>query len=129
MNRTGKHSRVNGTVRSPAGGWLQVAWSRDVADGAVSPARLFGHDLVIYRGCSGGLHALDAHCQHLGAHLGHGGTVEGEQIRCPFHGWVWSPEGRNEVVPYSDNPCRSRRLGVWSVTEWAGAVLIWFSSG
>ena len=30
----------------------------------------------------------------LGAHLGHGGKVEGGCVRCPFHAWRFDEEGR-----------------------------------
>ena len=44
---------------------------------------------------------LDAHCQHLGANLAVGGKVEGECIRCPFHGWRFEGEsGRCDEIPY-----------------------------
>ena len=35
---------------------------------------------------------MDAHCPHLGAHLAVGGRVEGECLRCPFHGWKFDGE-------------------------------------
>ena len=41
-------------------------------------------------------------CPHLGAHLGHGGTVDGCEIVCPFHGWKFDAEGVNTDIPYSE---------------------------
>ena len=34
----------------------------------------------------------DAYCPHLGAHLGHGGIINGECIECPFHAWRWKTD-------------------------------------
>lgn len=82
-------------------GWFHVLWSAELGIGDVRPLRYFGKDLVAYRSASGQAVVLDAHCPHLGAHLGHGGRVEGDNIACPFHGWQWGPDGRNVVVPYS----------------------------
>ena len=46
---------------------------------------------------------VDAYCAHLGAHLGVGGKVEGECIRCPFHGWRYDGEsGKCTEIPYGD---------------------------
>jgi len=46
---------------------------------------------------------VDAYCAHLGAHLGVGGKVEGECIRCPFHGWRYEGEsGKCNEIPYGD---------------------------
>jgi hypothetical protein len=44
-----------------------------------SPA-LLRRGLVAYRDESGQLHVLEAHCKHLGAHIGHGGTVIGDGL-------------------------------------------------
>src|SRR5437660_599117 len=54
-------------------GWFRVATSADVSRGAVKPLRYFGKDLVVSRGEDGKAHVLDAHCPHMGAHLGYGG--------------------------------------------------------
>ncbi len=69
--------------------------------GAVKPLHYFGRELVVFRGEDGVAHVLDAHCPHLGAHLGFGGRVEGGALRCPFHGWLWNGDGRCLEVPYA----------------------------
>ena len=68
-------------------GWFVVAQADDLAPGEVRALYFFARDLVLYRGDDGEPHVVDAHCPHLGAHLGVGGKVEGECLRCPFHGW------------------------------------------
>jgi 3-ketosteroid 9alpha-monooxygenase subunit A len=69
---------------------------------------------------------LDAHCRHLGAHLGYGGIVAGDCIVCPFHGWHWDPDGRNRYIPYQqDRPNKVRRLNSWPVHEHAGVAYMW----
>ena len=71
-------------------GWFQVGYSDELAPGQVVPLKYFGRELVLYRGEDGVAHLLDAHCPHLGAHLGHGGRVVGADIECPFHAWKFS---------------------------------------
>jgi phenylpropionate dioxygenase-like ring-hydroxylating dioxygenase large terminal subunit len=102
-----------------------VGWSEEFPAGDVRPLRYFGQDLVAYRGDDGALHVLDAHCRHLGAHIGHGGKVEGDCVRCPFHGWVWGPDGVNREIPYDDRPNLSQRLGAWPVQEQHECVFLW----
>ncbi len=63
-------------------GWFQVEWSHDLKAGDVKPLKYFGKDLVLFRDEDGAAHLLDAFCPHLGAHLGHGGKVEGKDIVC-----------------------------------------------
>lgn len=106
-------------------GWFQIGWSTDIQVGDVKPLRYFGHDLVAYRTESGHLVVLNAYCEHLGAHMGHGGTVAGDDIRCPFHGWQWSPEGRNTCIPYQKATNRVRRIGTWSTAERDGIMYLW----
>ena len=70
-------------------GWFAVAFSRDLIPGEVKSVHYFGEDLVVFRNRSGEPRVVDAYCPHLGAHLGEGGRVIGDSIRCPFHGWQY----------------------------------------
>ncbi len=106
-------------------GWWQIGWSGDFGTGEAKPLRFFGEDLVGYRGDGGELHVMQAHCQHLGAHIGHGGKVVGDCVQCPFHGWQWGPDGHNAAIPDQDRPNRSKRLRVWPVMEQYGLVFMW----
>src|ERR1700739_297358 len=104
--RTAEIYTVTGLVSMSAGGsgvkvpftwkvtgWFIVGWSPEFPVGEVRPLRYFGEDLVAYRDSSGELHVLEAHCKHLGAHIGHGGKGVGDCVGCPFHGGGWGPAG------------------------------------
>lgn len=84
-------------------GWFIVAPADELANGEVRALHYFGRDLVLYRTADGVPRLLDAHCPHLGAHLAVGGRVEGDCIRCPFHGWKFDgADGRCAEIPYGD---------------------------
>lgn len=105
-------------------GWYLIRESAALAPGDVIPLRYFGRDLVLFRGASGQPVMLDAHCPHMGAHLGYGGVVEGDGIRCPFHNWLFGLDGKCIDVPYG----RDRRppragTGCWSLHETSGLIL------
>ncbi|MEE6167617.1 MULTISPECIES: Rieske 2Fe-2S domain-containing protein [unclassified Mycolicibacterium] len=106
-------------------GWFQVAWSDEIGAGEVHPMKYFDREMVAWRTQSGQLTVMDAYCEHLGAHLGYGGHVEGEAIQCPFHGWRWNHEGRNVCIPYQDRPNRGRRIRTYPVAERNASVYIW----
>jgi phenylpropionate dioxygenase-like ring-hydroxylating dioxygenase large terminal subunit len=106
-------------------GWFQVAWSTELAVGEVRRMRYFGQDLVAWRTQSGQVVVNDAYCGHLGAHLGYGGTVVGERLQCPFHGWEWSTEGRNVCIPYQDFAHKGRRIRTFPVVERNESIFIW----
>jgi len=108
--------------------WYYVASSHDVAPGELVTLHYFGQDFICWRGESGTINVLDAYCAHLGAHIGHGGFVEGDNVVCPFHHWRWNGEGRNERIPYRDKPQRGARIGCRPVREQNGQVLLWYSA-
>ena len=63
---------------------------------------------------------MDAYCEHLGAHLGFGGHVEGEVIECAFTVGSGASEGRNVCIPYEKRPNRGRRCAPtrsWNATS------------
>ena len=62
-------------------GWFRVSESEELARGAERAVHSAGRELVVFRGEDGEAHVLDAHCPHLGAHLGHGGRVVENTIR------------------------------------------------
>jgi phenylpropionate dioxygenase-like ring-hydroxylating dioxygenase large terminal subunit len=107
-------------------GWYRVVFSRDLKRGDVLPVRYFGRELVVFRGDDGIAHVLDAHCPHMGAHLGHGGRVVGTTIRCPFHGWRFDGEGRCAEVPFAAHIPPNARTRSWPTAERNGAVLVYF---
>ena len=106
-------------------GWFMVGWSADIAPGTTKPMYYFGQHLVAYRTHEGVLHILDAHCRHLGAHLGHGGKVNGDCIECPYHGWGWGSDGENKYIPYEDRPNVSQQLKSWTVDERHECIFMW----
>ena len=106
-------------------GWFQVAWSDEVPSGQARPLRYFGKDLVIFRGESGQVSVLDAHCPHLGAHLGHNGTVKGDLLEGPFHAWKVDRDGACAEIPYATRVPPRSSVACWPVHEVNGLVMVW----
>lgn len=112
-----------------ARGWYVVSWSHELAKGAVQPLRAFGRHYVVYRTADGQPVVLDAHCPHLGAHLGHGGRVEGDSIVCPFHAWRFGSDGRCAGVPYAKRVPPRAQVGTYPVREHSGMVFMFYGAG
>jgi nitrite reductase/ring-hydroxylating ferredoxin subunit len=107
-------------------GWFLAARSSDVPVGGVRTFHYFSEELVVFRGDDGRAHAVEAHCPHLGAHLGEGGCVVGDSIRCPFHGWRFGADGRCVEVPYATAASIPRvGLRAWPLVEKGGFVFLW----
>ena len=107
-------------------GWFAVAESPDVAVGQTKAAYYFDSHLVLWRDEEGTAHVQDAFCPHLGAHLGHGGTVDGCEVVCPFHGWKFDSDGCNTEIPYSDRTNKKARIRTYPVLERNGFVYAWY---
>lgn len=116
-------------------GWFMVATSEEVTT-TPSAVRYFGEDLVLYRGQSGRVFLIEAYCPHMGTHLAKNTTsyvvkdqehVEGDNIRCPYHGWRFGPDGRCNDIPYSPSPPpKAACLKKFQLIERAGAIWAWY---
>jgi len=110
-------------------GWYQVAWSHELEVGQVTPLKYFGKELVLFRAQDGTAHVLDAYCPHLGAHLGYGGTVEDDTIRCPFHAWKFKGDGSCAEIPYAKKMPKLARMHSWTTIERNGLIMVWHHPG
>ena len=72
--------------------WLAVHRSEDLESGHAKPIRIMSEDYTLYRGESGRAQVFDYRCPHRGAQL-HLGWVEGDAIRCLYHGWKFDCSG------------------------------------
>ena len=107
-------------------GWYVVATSQEVRPGQIVHRRYFDRELAIYRTQSGEVSVIDAHCPHMGAHLGKLGNVEGELLRCGFHGFKYALDGRCAATGYGSPPPENARLNRWEHREFYGLILVWF---
>lgn len=79
---------------------------------------------MVYRTRAGTVRVVDPYCPHLGAHLGFGATVDGENIVCPFHHFAYGPTGACVRTGDGSPPPRAS-LNVWAARETNGFVMIW----
>lgn len=114
-------------------GWFMIADAEEVTD-EVLPLRFFANEFALYRGKSGRLVLLDAICPHMGTNIARNttsyvvidGQVEGDSVRCPYHGWRYGPDGKCDDIPYHDGPIPARAcLRSWRVEERYGCVWMW----
>lgn len=105
-------------------GWFMVAASAELSRGRTLTRRFMSEDLVLYRTASGEARAVSAYCPHLGAHLGHAGAVEGDSLRCAFHGFCFDGRGACVKTAYGTRPPPAARLPVRRVREMHGVLLV-----
>lgn len=107
-------------------GWFQVAWAGDLGPGEVKPLEYFGRHLALWRDEDGAVHLNSAHCPHLGAHLAYGGSVHGDELACPFHGWRFTGDGRNSLIPYSHRTNKKACIESFPLVERNGLIMAWY---
>lgn len=104
-------TRVEGTA--PMGQMMRRHWTpacmtEEVAraGGAPRRVRLFGEDLVAFRGADGKVAILGEHCPHRLASLALA-RVEGSALVCLYHGW--KVDGAGRVLEMPAEPVESSR--------------------
>jgi 5,5'-dehydrodivanillate O-demethylase len=73
--------------------WHPVAVAAELNENPLRRIRILGEDLVLYRGEDGGCGLLAEQCAHRGASLAYG-RIEGCNLRCAYHGWLYAPDGK-----------------------------------
>src|SRR5688500_16288737 len=73
--------------------WHPVHRSQDLPAGRALPLKILNEDFTLYRGESGQVHAVAFRCAHRLTQL-NTGWVEGEHIRCRYHGWTYDGTGQ-----------------------------------
>jgi 5,5'-dehydrodivanillate O-demethylase len=78
--------------------WQPVAVGADLPAGRAKPLRVMSEDFTLYRGDGGNAQVLAPHCAHRGTLLSTG-WVEGDALRCFYHGWKYGPHGKCIEAP------------------------------
>jgi phenylpropionate dioxygenase-like ring-hydroxylating dioxygenase large terminal subunit len=84
--------------------WHPVAFAAELSDGPAS-VDLLEEPLVLWRDSQGAAHAFSDLCIHRGTALSLG-TVEGDEIVCPYHGWRYGSSGACTAIPQLADPTR-----------------------
>ncbi len=78
--------------------WYAAGWSKDFVPGQLYPLTIINEPIVVYRQESGTPVALIDRCCHRLAPLSMG-RLEGDNLRCMYHGLKFAPSGKCVEVP------------------------------
>lgn len=104
--------------------WYVACYSSDVEPGKCLARRFLNEPVVLFRTRSGVLSALQDRCSHRAMPLSTG-HVDGEVLRCPYHGLEFGPGGACVRIPGQDRISASARVRPYPVAERDGLVWIW----
>ena len=103
--------------------WYLAAWDDEI--GAEPTQRwLLDIPVVFYRKSDGAIVAMEDRCPHRLVPLSMGERV-GDNIRCIYHGAVFTPEGECESLPGSTAQARCNGVRTFATEERWGAIWIW----
>jgi phenylpropionate dioxygenase-like ring-hydroxylating dioxygenase large terminal subunit len=103
--------------------WYVAAESFEVSR-QPAPRTILGQPVVLYRTESGAPVALEDRCCHQRAPL-HRGKLEGDAIRCGYHGLVFDSTGACIEIPEQDRIPSAARVRGYPSAEKHGWVWVW----
>jgi vanillate O-demethylase monooxygenase subunit len=107
--------------------WYVAGWSHHVEPGALVARTILGERIILYRTSTGKVTALEDRCCHRFAPLSRG-RLEGDDIRCMYHGIKFSAEGRCVEIPAQDQIPPGLKVRSYPVVEKDRWVWVWMGA-
>ena len=109
--------------------WQPVLHSHELKINQARSLRILGQNLTIYRGASGQVHIVGARCPHRAVPLGLG-RVEGEELRCFYHGWKYNGAGQCTDQPAErPNFCAKIKTESHPARDYIGLIFAYLGEG
>ena len=109
--------------------WQPVYCAHELPPGHAVPIRVMGEDFTLYRGESGTPHLVGDRCAHRGTQLSVG-SIEGDCIRCFYHGWKYDGSGQCVEQPAEPKSFASNmRVPGYPVREYLGLIFAYLGEG
>jgi 5,5'-dehydrodivanillate O-demethylase len=109
--------------------WQPVAIASALAPGTARALRVLSEDLMLYRGAGGEPHLIGGFCAHRCTAL-HTGWVEGDEVRCMYHGWRYDAHGACTEMPAEKNVApASARIPGYPLHEYSGLIFAYLGEG
>ena len=117
-----------------AGRFLRSAWqpihrSQDLPVGRAKPLRIMSEDFTLFRGAGGVAQVLAHRCPHRGTQLS-AGWVEGDTLRCLYHGWRFDITGQCVEQPSEDAAFATKvKVASYPTREHLGLIFAYLGEG
>jgi nitrite reductase (NADH) small subunit len=85
-------------AEADSGGWVSFGPVEDIPRGGARAVKTLIGEIGLFRTTDDRVFALDNLCPHKGARLSLG-TIEGDLVTCPFHGWQYRLDTGRGVDP------------------------------
>jgi vanillate O-demethylase monooxygenase subunit len=104
--------------------WYVAGWSKDLKASEPLAITILNERLVVWRGESGSLHALEDRCAHRLAPLSLG-RCEGDGVRCMYHGLLYAGDGSLLEIPGQALIPAGAGVRPYAVEDRHGWIWIW----
>jgi len=104
--------------------WYVACWSDEVSANAITSRTTAGLPMVFYRTGAGTVVALEDRCCHRFAPLSIG-RLEGDDLRCMYHGFRFGPDGRCNQIPGQETIPRNACVRSFPVADHQGWIWVW----
>jgi 5,5'-dehydrodivanillate O-demethylase oxygenase subunit len=109
--------------------WQPVSLASDLPVGQAKPLRILGEDFTLYRGEGGAPHVVAYRCAHRGTQLSTG-WVEGDCLRCFYHGWKYDGSGQCVEMPAEDASFPPKvKIASYPTEEYLGLIFAYLGEG
>jgi 5,5'-dehydrodivanillate O-demethylase len=109
--------------------WQPVALSDAVEPARTLPIKVMGEEFTLYRGATGTPHLVAGRCAHRNTQLSLG-WVEGDCIRCFYHGWKYDEDGQCvEQAVESPGFASKVQIPSYPVAEYLGLIFAFLGEG
>jgi len=109
--------------------WQPIAVADKLAPGQARGLRVMNEELTLFRGQSGRFYLVGGRCAHRGTVL-HTGWVQGEQIRCMYHGWRYAGTGQCTEMPAETHPRPELvKIAGYPLHEYCGVLFAYMGEG
>jgi 5,5'-dehydrodivanillate O-demethylase len=109
--------------------WHPIHRAEELLAGAAKPIEIMSERFTLYRGVTGTPHVVGFRCPHRGTQLS-AGWVEGDCIRCMYHGWLFEPSGQCTEQPAEETSfARKIRIRSCPTREYLGLIFAYFGAG
>lgn len=109
--------------------WQPVFRSDDLPPKRARPIKIMSQDFTVYRGETGIAHVTAFRCAHRGTQLS-AGWVEGDCIRCFYHGWKYDGAGQCVEQPAEDPSYAAKiRIRSYPTQDYLGLIFAYLGEG
>jgi 5,5'-dehydrodivanillate O-demethylase len=109
--------------------WQPIHRAEDLAAGQAKPIEIMSERFTLYRAEDGAPHVTEFRCPHRGTQLS-AGWVEGDSIRCVYHGWLFNSAGQCTEQPAEEKSFATKiRIKSFPTRQYLGLIFAYLGEG